>query len=327
MTFRVKDWTGIYENNRSRELKKTDWVPVPNRMDGDGYTELMAHQNAAAHFGAWLAIIQIASKCEPRGTLLRDGARAHDASSLSRISRIPSEVFEEAIPRFLDIGWLEPLNVKEFKGLRKSAKSQEGAGSPHPSAGLPQEGATKPQEGAASRARKEQNGMEQNGMEPPSSAGADGTIPFPPGPTKPPTEDELLTETAKRMVARHPPNRRCTVEQAKARLKIIIGQVPKSERAQRLCAIDANHQAWCESEQWQKDLCEYAKGLYNWLKPADKLYDLRPPARASPRGAPSPIPEPTQAQKLESLRWMVEHDPDEGARQHAREQLRILEAH
>jgi hypothetical protein len=40
-----------YENNRTRELRKLDWVPMSNRHDGDGYTELMDHQNGAAHFG------------------------------------------------------------------------------------------------------------------------------------------------------------------------------------------------------------------------------------------------------------------------------------
>jgi hypothetical protein len=46
---RVRDWDAVYENNRSREYKKLKWVPIPNRMDGDGYTELVDHQNGAAH--------------------------------------------------------------------------------------------------------------------------------------------------------------------------------------------------------------------------------------------------------------------------------------
>jgi hypothetical protein len=35
-------------------------------MDGDGYTELVDHDDGAAHLGAWCAIVQIASKCDPR---------------------------------------------------------------------------------------------------------------------------------------------------------------------------------------------------------------------------------------------------------------------
>ena len=71
---RVVDWSARFENNRTRELKRLDWVPVPNRMDDDGYTELLDHENGAAHLGVWLAILQIASRCDVRGTLSRQGA-------------------------------------------------------------------------------------------------------------------------------------------------------------------------------------------------------------------------------------------------------------
>ena len=41
-----------FENNRARELKSMAWVPLPNKMDGDGYTEPVTHPGGAAHFGA-----------------------------------------------------------------------------------------------------------------------------------------------------------------------------------------------------------------------------------------------------------------------------------
>ena len=105
---RIRDWDAIYENNRSREYKKLNWVPIPNRMDGDGYTELVDHPNGAAHFGAWIAIVQVASRSNPRGCLVRDGGRPHDAASLARITRLPVDIFREAIPRLLaSIGWLK----------------------------------------------------------------------------------------------------------------------------------------------------------------------------------------------------------------------------
>lgn len=152
--FQVKDWSSNYENNRTKELRKMTWVPVPNRMDGDGYTELLDHPNGAAHFGAWNAIVQIASKCEPRGTLLRDCGRPHTSQSLARMSRIPAAVFEEALDRLVEIGWLERLGTPDQQDTR-----------------IPHEGATIPPQGAASRARAperkgtEGNGMRENGTE------------------------------------------------------------------------------------------------------------------------------------------------------------------
>ena len=158
---RIAGWNQHFENNRTRELKALAWVPIPNKMDGDGYTQLVDHPDGAAHFGAWIAIVEIASRCDPRGTLLRecrrqvpatsqDGAGlqiGHDSVSLSRISRISEQIFRDAIPRLIEIGWLELLN---HCGQVLTS--------------IPQEGATIPQEGASSRvragARAEWNGME-----------------------------------------------------------------------------------------------------------------------------------------------------------------------
>jgi hypothetical protein len=145
---RVKDWEQHFENNRTRELKSLHWAPVPNKQDGDGYTELMDHPNGVAHYGAWVAIVLVASKCDPRGTLSRDGARPHDAASVSRITRVPADVMSEAIERLVSIGWLERIHHA----------GQQVTEIPHPAAEIPQ--------GVASRAcAQEQNGMEWNGME------------------------------------------------------------------------------------------------------------------------------------------------------------------
>lgn len=109
--YRIRDWDKHFENNRTRELKRLDWVPVPNRHDGDGFTELLDHKNGMAHYGAWHLILQVASRCDPRGTLLRDGAgggkTAHDEHTLARITRGSASVIKCAIDRLLSIGWLE----------------------------------------------------------------------------------------------------------------------------------------------------------------------------------------------------------------------------
>lgn len=119
--WRVRNWNRHFENNRTRELKRMDWVPMPNKHDGDGFTELMDHANGMAHYGAWALIAQVAAKCDPRGTLLRDyrtrvrdGAesiKAYDFESLARVTRGSVKVFEEAIPRLISIGWLEVVTI------------------------------------------------------------------------------------------------------------------------------------------------------------------------------------------------------------------------
>ncbi len=199
--YRIKDWKLHFENNRTRELKVLAWVPVPNKMDGDGYTELVSHPSGAAHLGAWLAMVEIASRCEPRGTLVRahapqEGAtrsqepapqgrtrpRPHDSGSPSRISRLPAAVFDEVIPRLLEIGWIEEVSPEEVEATD-----------------IPQEGATRSQEPAPSRARAEGNGREGNGTEGKGTegegvAGARASEEPPPPKNPPPPPPESLRD-------------------------------------------------------------------------------------------------------------------------------------
>jgi len=122
--YRIKDWNKHYENNRTRELKRLDWVPVPINHDGDGYTLLTGHDDAPALLGCWLAIVQVAAKCDPRGTLLRRAKMPHDAASLARITRLP----QGAIQRALNIcehecNWLETEELED--GCENPAPSCE----------------------------------------------------------------------------------------------------------------------------------------------------------------------------------------------------------
>lgn len=145
VVYRIRDWGAHFENNRTRELKYLDWVPMPNKMDGDGYTALVDHLDGDAHFGVWCTIVEIASRCDPRGTLLRDGAKPHTPASLARLSRLPESSFEAAIPRLLDIGWLETVEL-EVSGVTEL--SHDDAINSHPSA-----------------EKRLRNGTERNGTE------------------------------------------------------------------------------------------------------------------------------------------------------------------
>lgn len=120
--YQVKDWKDVFEKNRTRELKRMEWVAVPNRMDGRGYTALVDHPRGDAHLGAWLAILEIASRSTTRGEIPQDGA-ANTETCLARISRLPVQTFMEVLPRLVDIGWIECFQ-------------QDGI-SPHPPAEIP----------------------------------------------------------------------------------------------------------------------------------------------------------------------------------------------
>ena len=158
--YRIASWSEHFENNRTRELRSMTWVPVPNRMDGDGYTQLVEHKDGPAHFGVWVVLLEVASKCDPRGTLLRCGAAgsrlAHDASSIARLTRFPPKLIEDALARLVEIGWIERVPF-DAGGLGEAPQAR---------ATPPQETATLPQAGAPSRAREERNeGKGRNGKD------------------------------------------------------------------------------------------------------------------------------------------------------------------
>jgi hypothetical protein len=117
-------------------------------MDGDGYTQLVDHKSGAAHLGAWLAIVEIASKCHPRGTLVREDGTPHTPDSLARVTRLPGRIFAEVLPRLASkqLGWVEALEATDVE--EHGTVAQASAAIRHPSA-----------------ADTSTNGMEQNRRE------------------------------------------------------------------------------------------------------------------------------------------------------------------
>ena len=158
---RIKDWDRLFENSRSRQVAELRWVSLPNKHDGDGYTELVTgHPNGPAHYGAWVVIVQVASKCQPRGTLVRDNGESHDPASLARKTRFPAELFAEAVPRLLnpEIGWLEQFDPVSQTVISQGVTDEVTLGR-HPSDARVSGGRH------PSDAHLPKNGMEWNGME------------------------------------------------------------------------------------------------------------------------------------------------------------------
>lgn len=110
----IRNWNGLYENSRSRAVKELDWVAVPNRHDGENFSLIMAHTRGSEIFSAFILMVQVASKCTPRGTLVKDNGTPHNASSLSVKCRAPITWFEIAI-EYLEskTDWLDIEDVAD----------------------------------------------------------------------------------------------------------------------------------------------------------------------------------------------------------------------
>ena len=104
--FVVKDWDNHYENNRSRVLKTMRWVMVSNDTGSCGYSQLLSEPSGPTYFAVWIVVLQIASKCDPRGELVRRNGQPHDCMSISLISRISANDVASAIKHLKNIGWM-----------------------------------------------------------------------------------------------------------------------------------------------------------------------------------------------------------------------------
>lgn len=107
---RIRGWERHYENNRTREMKRMTWIPVSTRLDSDGYTALMEMANGAAYFGCWVAILEVASQCSPRGYLRKSDLTPHTEASLARLTRIDHRTLRGAIRALTRIKWLEEVD-------------------------------------------------------------------------------------------------------------------------------------------------------------------------------------------------------------------------
>jgi len=194
--FRIRDWAGRFENNRTRDLKYMEWVAFPNPLGGDVYAELLNHPDGAAHWGFWCACVFLASKCAPRGTLLREGGVPHTQRSIALTCRIPADICGEAAGRLIQLGWLEQLSFTKHNVSDTAVRPHHAAERAHNDA----ERAHDPAPRARARSGTERNGTETQPPLPPSPNGKGaGTVGSNPK-LKP---DRLLQEAERREREKH----------------------------------------------------------------------------------------------------------------------------
>lgn len=164
-TYRIKDWDKHFENHESRKVKRSYWVPIPNRHDGKSYRRIAAHPDGVSVFAAWILILEAASKMPERG-VLADEDGPLDADDLSAMTGFPAGIFEAAFRLLTEIrvGWLEAVEAKPRR--RKS---------PGTSRNLPQSPAV-PGTAAVELQGTELQDTEQKGTKDSAKAGASATV-------------------------------------------------------------------------------------------------------------------------------------------------------
>lgn len=154
--YKIRNWNALFENNRSRELKVLNWTVVPNSHDGATYTEMITGLDGPLIFAAWVLMVQVASKCDPRGTLVRGDGKPITPLILSLKTRAPIEIFEKCLAWLENNSdWLEVETANQELTENMSTIPHEPAGIPHPPATIPHDVTKKGREG---------KGMEEKGI-------------------------------------------------------------------------------------------------------------------------------------------------------------------
>jgi len=230
--YQIANWSATYETSETRKLKQLRWVPVPNRHDGLAYRRLLAMPDGLSLFGAWVLLLEVASKVPRRGVLVDERGSALTPEDLCLITGASPEVFETAL-RVLSspsIGWLEPVPPGDpgsspgIPGCHPDAPGSDPAGPGSSPENLPLKG-------------KEENGTElRNGLD--------------------------AEELADRLYQRHPKKSgRILAEQALGgALAAVSDPVALAER------IDQRHAEWCLFPDWQREGGRYAPKLADWLR-------------------------------------------------------------
>ncbi len=113
MKYQIADWDAYFENNKSRERERCSFCCIPNKQDGLGYGLLMAEPDGEALYGAFVAVVLIASKQKVRkGWLTATGLPAECPLTARQLS-VKCRFKDTTIQRMLDvvssneIGWIK----------------------------------------------------------------------------------------------------------------------------------------------------------------------------------------------------------------------------
>ncbi|MEL7264936.1 MAG: hypothetical protein AAFP69_09035 [Planctomycetota bacterium] len=118
---RVAKWSKTFQKSDHRKTQELKWVSMPNNFDSSGYQDLVDDfdpMQAAALYGAWVALVLVASKMPTPGLLVSSRGKAVTAARIARMSHLPADLFETLIQWATDpnIGWLEYVEDQEKPG-------------------------------------------------------------------------------------------------------------------------------------------------------------------------------------------------------------------
>lgn len=113
--YRIREWAKNFEIAESKRRQgPLAWVAVPVKLDGAGYRRLMKTANGLIAYGAWMALVQVAARCSPRGDLAGSEG-PYSLDDLSVMTDIPLDSLTTAVDILASkaIRWLEVTDASD----------------------------------------------------------------------------------------------------------------------------------------------------------------------------------------------------------------------
>lgn len=109
-------WRDVFEKSDARKsVGNLKWISCPVSFNSTGYQLLLEEfdgMTAAAMYGGWLALCQVAASAPIRGQLSGQKGEPYTPGRIARLSGLPAELFAQLIPWAAKVGWLVPLEVE-----------------------------------------------------------------------------------------------------------------------------------------------------------------------------------------------------------------------
>jgi hypothetical protein len=117
MILAVSRWKDVFEKSDLRKCKNLTWISCPVSFQSTGYQTLLDEFDgitAAALYGAWQALCQVAAAAPIRGQLSGQKGEPYTPGRLARLSGLPAELFDKLLPWALRVGWLVAVEASQM---------------------------------------------------------------------------------------------------------------------------------------------------------------------------------------------------------------------
>ena len=95
--YRIRDWDVYYETSETRKWKTLKWVPLRVKLDGRNYRRLMKLKKGPQIFGCWCALLEAATKCDPRGDFVDGSGNVYGVDDLVLVTEMPQHLVAETL--------------------------------------------------------------------------------------------------------------------------------------------------------------------------------------------------------------------------------------